>query len=147
MIKSVAPFILLMLVGLAVITYVPAVSIGFGDLITGHEDAVEAPSAPLPLDDEDEVPLEDEGGEGMPSLEDMMNEAEGADGEASDAEPERPLTMEEMMEAAERGADDEDAEPAEVEPAPATDGPTREERERPDHEMTMEEMMEAADIE
>ena len=144
MIRSVAPFIGLMLIGLAVITYVPAVSIGFGDLITGHEDPP-SEGAPLPLDDDAE-PLDDDG-DGMPSLEDMMDEADDQGGPSSDAEPDRPLTMEEMMEAAARGADEDEEPPAEDEAPPSTDAPTRQERARPGHEMTMEEMMEAADVE
>ncbi len=126
-VRAVAPFIVVMLGGLAVITYVPAISIGLADWIMG-DDGTGAPqvSEPAPLDDE--LP-EDEGepqpapqvppagGGRVQTMEEMMAELEG-DGEEADAGvrdagasggasaparpplPDRMMNLQEMMEAA-----------------------------------------------
>ncbi|HJL17894.1 MAG TPA: TRAP transporter large permease subunit [Sandaracinaceae bacterium LLY-WYZ-13_1] len=146
MIRSVGPFIVLMLAGLAVITYVPGVSVGLGNWIIGEETRGAAPTPTEPalpeaLDDE---PLGDEPAdpEGMQSLEEMMQEAEeGGAGEDEGG----VLSMEEMMQMAEEGEDpDAPAEDDEGDEPLDTDEPTPEELEDPDHVMSLEEMMEAA---
>lgn len=133
MVRSVGPFIGLMFVGLLIITFVPEVSVGFGNWILGESDApVHAPARPL----EDAEPLADDPDEGsggdVQSIEEMMRELEGGDAEEDDGPPQ---TMEEMMREADEGAaaEEEGAAPEEVEP------------DLPDHVMTMEEMMEAAE--
>ena len=66
-IRSVAPFVGLMLIGLALITWYPKLSVGLGNAIMGGEPG---------------VMLEDDGeGDGgrMPTMEEMMQEAMGAD--------------------------------------------------------------------
>jgi hypothetical protein len=73
-IKSVAPFVGLMLIGLAIITWFPQVSIGLGNAIMGGDPDVM-------LDEEGEVV---EGG--MPTMEEMMREAMGDDEGGDDEE-------------------------------------------------------------
>ncbi len=148
MVRSVGPFIALMMVGLAVITYVPEVSVGLGRWILGEETA-ETTAPPTPLDDEsplDETPLDDEPPDdppdGVQSLEEMMEEAESGTEPAAGADG--VLTMDQMMELADEaaeGADDEGADDEGEDEAPA------EEPEEPDHVMTLDEMMEAAGVE
>ena len=145
-VRSVAPFIVLMIGGLMVITYVPAISIGFGNWLTGEAEAVQdthTPTADELPDDLDEAL--DEGGDtpdGVQSIEEMMRELEeggGGDEAEGGGENGRVMTMEEMMnladepEADDEAADDDEA-PEEAAPPP----------EEPDHVMTMEEMMEAS---
>lgn len=85
-IRSVLPFIAAMIIGLGVVSYVPAISIGFADVILGAEKPVEAvPDAPV-------APR----GDAPMTLEEMMREAEGGA-----AEPKRVQTLEEMMREAE----------------------------------------------
>jgi C4-dicarboxylate transporter DctM subunit len=111
-IKSVAPFIALMLLGLGLITYVPELSVGLGDRIMGVDDEEEVESAPdtpsAPAEaDEEPVAGGDEGGGKVMTMEEMMRaaaEGDGADaGAGSSAAVEddgEVMTMEEMMEAA-----------------------------------------------
>jgi C4-dicarboxylate transporter DctM subunit len=129
-IRSVGPFIALMIVGLLVITYVPAISIGLGDWIVGGEESTETTEpAPVPVGDEPlpgDEPTEapsgaepgTEGTDRMMSMEEMMRllEQGGGDGGVPSAPeappstqrapapptPGRVMTMEEMMEAAEQ---------------------------------------------
>ena len=65
-IRSVAPFVALMLMGLALITWYPQLSVGLGDAIMGVE------TGP-PADYRDDDGSEDDGG--MPTMEEMMREA------------------------------------------------------------------------
>lgn len=128
-IRAVVPFIGVMLLGLAVITYVPAVSVDFGQWVMGIEGEGDASAAdePTPLGDAPEAlpdePEEEEsapagGDDGVQTLDEMMQELEA-------------------QEAAEDGAAEEPP-PSELTPAEARD---------PSKVMTIEEMMEAADIE
>ena len=75
-IRSVAPFVGLMLIGLAIVTWYPQVSIGLGNAIMGGDPQVI-------LDEEGEVI---EGG--MPTMEEMMQEAMAADEDWDDEEEE-----------------------------------------------------------
>src|SRR5690606_29800565 len=85
-IRSVLPFIAAMIIGLGVVSYVPAISIGVADVILGAEKPVEAvPDAPVAPRGDAPMPLEE-----------MMREAEGGA-----AEPKRVQTLEEMMREAE----------------------------------------------
>jgi C4-dicarboxylate transporter DctM subunit len=74
-IRSVAPFVGLMLIGLAIITWYPQVSIGLGNAIMGGD--------PKEMVDEDGKSVG-----GMPTMEEMMREAAMADEEAEDEEAE-----------------------------------------------------------
>ncbi|MGB8330957.1 MAG: TRAP transporter large permease [Polyangiales bacterium] len=93
-IRSVAPFVGLMLFGLALITWYPQLSVGLGNLIMGGDPNVM-------LDEEGEV-IEGEDGDsgGMPTMEEMMQEAmdDEADGDDGDDEAEEPLDDEEAEE-------------------------------------------------
>ena len=75
-VRSVAPFVGLMLIGLGIITWYPQVSIGLGNVIMGDD-----PNSMLNEDGEDGA----ERG-GMPTMEEMMREAAMADDEAEDEE-------------------------------------------------------------
>ena len=75
-IRSVVPFVGLMLIGLAIVTWYPQVSIGLGNAIMGGDPQVI-------LDEEGEVI---EGG--MPTMEEMMQEAMAADEDWDDEEEE-----------------------------------------------------------
>jgi C4-dicarboxylate transporter DctM subunit len=81
-IRSVAPFVGLMLIGLGFITWYPQLSIGLGNLIMGGDPNVM-------LDEEGEVIEGDSGG--MPTMEEMMQEAMEADGGDDEDEDEEPL--------------------------------------------------------
>lgn len=100
MIRSVAPFIILMLGGLALVTYVPELSVGLGRRIMGEE----PPAAVEPLTPDgalDEGPVEDvpDSPDGVQSLDEMMQELEGGgDGEVQ--------SLEEMMRELEEGGGD-----------------------------------------
>ncbi|MGE0784430.1 MAG: TRAP transporter large permease [Sandaracinaceae bacterium] len=145
MVRSVGPFIVAMIGGLALITYFPSISIGFGSWILGEEERP-AYVEPDPLDDEplDDLPDDAEGTDDeMPSMEEMMEEAEDADPSSAN-EPDHPLTMEEMMELAEEQAEDE---PGEDEPSEEPEEEPSSEPALPNRPMTMEEMMEAAGVE
>ncbi|MBW2627851.1 MAG: TRAP transporter large permease subunit, partial [Deltaproteobacteria bacterium] len=74
-IRSVAPFVGLMLIGLGIITWYPQVSVGLGNAIMGGD--------PKELVDEDGKST----GGGMPTMEEMMREAM----EAEDAEDDEDL--------------------------------------------------------
>ncbi len=116
-IRSVVPFIGLMLIGLAVITYFPAISIGVGNFILGEDESeptmIAEPEGDEPIEelvDEPSQPTEETGG--VQSMAEMMAEAE--EDAAPDAgtpntqratpleraNPNRVLNMQEMMEAA-----------------------------------------------
>jgi len=93
-IRSVAPFVGLMLIGLGLITWYPQLSIGLGNVIMGGDPNVV-------LDEEGEV-IEGEEGDsgGMPTMEEMMQEAmdadedgddEADDADADDADDDEPL--------------------------------------------------------
>ncbi len=131
-VRSVGPFIALMAVGLLVITYVPAISIGLGDWIVGGDEQASTPTEPTPVPTDGPLPLDEpptdtpadpppsgDGPGGMLSMEEMMRLAdEGGDGGVPAAPeapapsteqapsppplPNRVMTMEEMMEAAEQ---------------------------------------------
>ena len=125
MIRSVGPFIGLMFIGLMLITYFPALSVGLGNIITGDtEPETTAPSDPG-------QPLPDLPDDEMPSMDDMMDEADLEDGD------EGVQSMEEMMQELEGLDADGEEDPGAEAPAPR----------EPDRVMTMEEMMEAADVE
>jgi C4-dicarboxylate transporter DctM subunit len=83
-IRSVAPFVGLMLIGLGLITWYPQISIGLGNAIMGAD--------PNALVDEDGDGVDDRGEDagGMPTMEEMMREAMEADaaGEDEDLEEE-----------------------------------------------------------
>jgi C4-dicarboxylate transporter DctM subunit len=113
MIRAVLPFIVLMMIGLALVTYVPSVSVGLANVIMG-EDRRGLPPEPS-RDDEPERPTKTQrptkappAKQGVQSIEQMMQELQGgADGgapdggAAEDAEEERPRgrvqSIEEMM--------------------------------------------------
>jgi C4-dicarboxylate transporter DctM subunit len=135
MVRAVVPFVGLMMVGLAIVTYVPAVSVGLGYWIRGEEapppPEITAPSALGGDDgmlDDDEV--EDDAPAGVMTMEEMMREA--ADGEDGDEDDGRVMSMEEMMRQAAEGAVEEEEE------GPAADD---------GRVMTMEEMMRLAEEE
>ena len=102
-IRSVAPFVGLMLIGLGVITWYPQLSIGLGNAIMGGD-----PNQMLEADEE--------GNTGMPTMEEMMQEAmagedsydDDDDDSEDDAEEE---TVDESDEASpDEGSDDENTE-------------------------------------
>jgi C4-dicarboxylate transporter DctM subunit len=78
-IRSVAPFVGLMLIGLGIITWYPQLSVGLGNAIMGGD--------PNAMVDEDDDGVDDRGEDagGMPTMEEMMREAM-ADDEAEDEE-------------------------------------------------------------
>jgi hypothetical protein len=87
-IRSVIPFVGLMLIGLAIVTWFPQVSIGLGNIIMG--------SKPDTMEEGDEEGEEGEEGEiedsgGMPTMEEMMRESMEEDGDVDDEETEEPL--------------------------------------------------------
>ena len=85
-IRSVAPFVALMLIGLGIITWYPQVSVGLGNAIMGGDPAL--------IEGEGE---DGEGGGGMPTMEEMMREAMADDmGEEEEEEEteEEPLEEE-----------------------------------------------------
>ena len=71
-IRSVAPFVGLMLIGLAIITWYPQVSVGLGNAIMGADTNV--------IRDEEGDVIEG----GMPTMEEMMQEAMGGDDGSGD---------------------------------------------------------------
>jgi len=113
-IRSVLPFIGLMVAGLVVVTYWPGLSVGLGNAIMGREVVEMAPPLDpgggmledVPEDTPDGVQtleemMQEAGDEGgVQTLEQMMQEAEGGGDEGG------VQTLEQMMEEAE-GADDE----------------------------------------
>jgi C4-dicarboxylate transporter DctM subunit len=78
-IRAVAPFVGLMLIGLGIITWYPQLSVGLGNAIMGGD--------PNAMVDEDGDGVDDRGeaAGGMPTMEEMMREAM-ADEEAEDDE-------------------------------------------------------------
>ncbi len=102
-IRAVAPFVGLMLIGLAVITWYPQLSIGLGNAIMGAET-----SMMMEGDDED--------GSGMPTMEEMMREAQGLDDDDDDDDDEEmddfeDDELEDEPEELEGAEDEEDQEP------------------------------------
>lgn len=141
-VRAVVPFIGVMLVGLVVITYVPAVSVGLGSWLMGVEEETTTPSEPAvrPDDGEPTSPVPDrapapsgEGERRIQSLEEMMQELEEGAGtdDASDAPSDEGSTDDGS------GASD----------APPADTLTPAERRNPHRVMSLEEMMEASERE
>jgi C4-dicarboxylate transporter DctM subunit len=104
-IRSVAPFVGLMLIGLGIITWYPQVSIGLGNAIMGGD--------PKALVDEDGDGEDDRGDAagGMPTMEEMMREAmetEGVEGdeELDDDEDDEDLEDDEELDGDEELDDD-----------------------------------------
>jgi len=94
MIRSVLPFIALMLIGLGLVTYIPEISVGLGNRIM---DTFSAPRRPMPspvvapLADEPEqtsVPVGD--GDHVQSIEEMMRELEQQGGDDAAPSPRTP---------------------------------------------------------
>ncbi|MCB9521503.1 MAG: TRAP transporter large permease subunit [Myxococcales bacterium] len=94
-IRSVAPFVALMLVGLAAVTYIPTISLGLVAAKNGQSPLVPFPERKLPM-----IEL------GVPDAARFLATLADDDGEEaaaaapSAADPGRPLTIEEMMAAA-----------------------------------------------
>ena len=86
-IRSVAPFVGLMLIGLGLITWYPQLSIGLGNAIMGAD--------PNAMVDEDGDGEADEGSGGMPTMEEMMREAMEADDDEEEQEEESEEEFEE----------------------------------------------------
>jgi C4-dicarboxylate transporter DctM subunit len=95
--RSVAPFVGLMLIGLAIVTYYPQVSIGLGNIIMGSEPEMMEEGEEGEEDEEGEGVEEEHKGGGMPTMEEMMREAQ-ADEEGWDEEAEEPEEPEEEQE-------------------------------------------------
>ncbi|MCS6798928.1 MAG: TRAP transporter large permease subunit [Myxococcota bacterium] len=97
-VRSVLPFIGILAVGLGLVTWLPALSVGFGRWITGEERRAPAtaPLAPAPGAGTGQSGAPATGG-GVQTLEEMMREAEGAGVQ----------TLEEMMREAEAAAAEE----------------------------------------
>lgn len=127
-VRAVAPFIVVMLGGLALITYFPAISVGLADWIMGDEGAPAPVDEPAPLEDDqpdDEV-------EARPTPE---------------AQPGgRVQTIEEMMAEMEGGEEDEASEERDA-GAPPGGGLTPTERGAPNRVLNLQEVMEAAGVE
>ncbi|MGB5195330.1 MAG: TRAP transporter large permease subunit, partial [Polyangiales bacterium] len=81
-IRSVAPFVGLMLIGLGLITWYPQLSIGLGNAIMGAD-----PNAMLDEDHDGEDDRGEDAG-GMPTMEEMMREAMEADDDEEEEEEE-----------------------------------------------------------
>jgi len=96
-IRSVAPFVGLMLIGLAIVTWYPQVSIGLGNAIMGGDPRVI-------LDEEGEVI---EGG--MPTMEEMMQEAMAADEDWDEDEEEEDDEYDEYEEETDETLDADEA--------------------------------------
>jgi C4-dicarboxylate transporter DctM subunit len=81
-IRSVAPFVGLMLIGLGIITWYPQLSVGLGNAIMGGD--------PNAMVDEDGDGVDDRGEDagGMPTMEEMMREAMAGDEDADALEDE-----------------------------------------------------------
>ena len=81
-IRSVAPFVGLMLIGLGIITWYPQLSVGLGNAIMGGD--------PNAMVDEDGDGVDDrgEGAGGMPTMEEMMREAMADDEDEEELEDE-----------------------------------------------------------
>ena len=87
-IRSVTPFVGLMLIGLALITWYPQISIGLGNAIMGGD--------PNQMVDEDgDGEGDGDGGGGMPTMEEMMQEAMAGDDSWDDDEEEEDAEAEE----------------------------------------------------
>ncbi|MDH3727154.1 MAG: TRAP transporter large permease subunit [Myxococcales bacterium] len=95
-IRAVAPFVGLMLIGLGVITWYPQLSIGLGNAIMGGEGG-------MMMDEDGEA-----GGSGMPTMEEMMREAQALDDDTEDDEDEEETDAPE--EEPEEAEDEEDQE-------------------------------------
>jgi len=81
-IRSVAPFVGLMLIGLGIITWYPQLSVGLGNAIMGGD--------PNAMVDEDGDGVDDRGEDagGMPTMEEMMREAMAGEEEEEELEEE-----------------------------------------------------------
>ena len=81
-IRSVAPFVALMLIGLGIITWYPQVSVGLGNAIMGGD--------PNAMQDADGDGVDDRGEDagGMPTMEEMMQEAMEGDEDEEELEDE-----------------------------------------------------------
>ena len=99
-IRAVAPFVGLMLIGLGLITWYPQLSIGLGNAIMGGESGM--------MMDGDGEDGETEGS-GMPTMEEMMREAQGLDEDAEDEE-ETDEPEDELEDELEDAEDEEDQE-------------------------------------
>ena len=81
-IRSVAPFVGLMLIGLALITWYPSLSIGLANVIQGEEAGTKLDSDATDRDEDG-----DNGdGEQMPTMEEMMQEVQALDEDEPDAD-------------------------------------------------------------
>ena len=97
-IRAVAPFVGLMLIGLGLITWYPQLSIGLGNAIMGGEGGMM-----LEGDEEGEA------GTGMPTMEEMMREAQGLDEDSEDEEEDADDFEDDELEDDElEGAEDEE---------------------------------------
>lgn len=102
-IRSTLPFLGLMLIGLVIVTYVPAVSLGPVSAKNGQGFAVPFPERRIPLDElgvSDEIRF-------LAAIADAESGDAAPEEDEPAADPDRPLTIEEMMAqaAAEREAD------------------------------------------
>jgi C4-dicarboxylate transporter DctM subunit len=102
-IRSVAPFVGLMLIGLGIVTWYPQVSIGLGNAIMGAD-----PNAAVDEDGDGET---DAGSGGMPTMEEMMREAMEAD---DDEEEEEDLEEDDFEEEDFEEEDFEEEEPSDA---------------------------------
>ena len=151
-IRSVLPFIGLMVIGLGVITYWPGLSVGLGHWVMGREQ-VEIPAggpgggALQPLDD---GALDGDDGDGdVQTLEQMMNELEGGGDDEGGVQ-----TLEEMMNELEEGEGSEDEGGVqtleemmrEAEEEGSGEGAEAAPAEEPDRVLSLEEMMEQAGV-
>ncbi len=100
-IRSVIPFLLLMLAGLMVVTYVPTVSLGAVSLRNGGDFVVPFPERKIAMEGI-EIP------DAVRFLSSMAEEEEGAEAEEEaeeEAAPDRPMSIAEMMAASEAEAE------------------------------------------
>lgn len=123
-IRSVLPFIVLMLVGLGLVTYLPQLSVGLGDaLVDGFSGAPARPRAPEPTPLEDEPPATDAGAGRVQTVEEMMRELNQGDAGApadQGSGGDRVQTLEEMMRELNQGSPSEPG--GEASPAPDAPG-------------------------
>ncbi len=129
-VKSVLPFIALMMIGLVMITYWPKLSVGVGHVLMGRDMPESFGRDPGAEPDEDRIPSlqemmdgadgdgdgDGDGDDGVMSLEEMMREAEG-NADDGDGDDDRVLTLEEMMEEAAENAEEAQQEEANEPPS------------------------------
>ncbi|MEL6340169.1 MAG: TRAP transporter large permease subunit [Myxococcota bacterium] len=112
-VRSVVPFTALMLVGIASVTYIPAIALGPGWLVASLS-ATDVDEASHDEPDEDqEDDAGDAGDAGVKTIEELMNEASG-ENDDEDAEDSKVKTIEELMNEADESEDEQD--PNEQEP-------------------------------